>query len=101
MHNLWISILHSAGIDNVSGPQYGFWSGVGSVILPPLFSISALGAIYLRKHNCHVKGCWRLGHTVPGTAYVACYKHNPGIVGKKTSLQHIEDAYYGDSTPQQ
>lgn len=68
----WIS--HLFGLDNLSGPFYGFWSGVGSG--SPLF---ALGAVYLRHHNCHIKGCWRLQwKTVPGPqGHVVCKRHHP------------------------
>jgi hypothetical protein len=52
---------------------YNFISG-------PLADITLLGAVYaiLRRHNCHVKGCWRIGrHQVAGTTYVVCRKHHP------------------------
>ncbi|HEY1590491.1 MAG TPA: hypothetical protein VGF81_01770 [Solirubrobacteraceae bacterium] len=52
---------------------YNFISG-------PLADITLLGAVYaiLRRHNCHVRGCWRLGrHQVAGTTYVVCRKHHP------------------------
>jgi hypothetical protein len=52
---------------------YNFISG-------PLADITLLGGAYaiLRHHNCHVKGCWRVGrHPVDGTAYVVCRKHHP------------------------
>ena len=52
---------------------YNFISG-------PLADIPLLGgaiAIY-RKHNCHAKGCWRVGrHPVEGTSYIVCRKHHP------------------------
>jgi hypothetical protein len=52
---------------------YNFISG-------PLADITLLGgaiAIY-RKHNCHAKGCWRVGrHPVEGTSYIVCRKHHP------------------------
>lgn len=52
---------------------YNFISG-------PLADITLLGAAYaiVRRHNCHVKGCLRLGrHQVAGTTYVVCRKHHP------------------------
>jgi hypothetical protein len=52
---------------------YNFISG-------PLADITLLGgaiAIY-RKHNCHARGCWRVGrHPVSGTEYIVCRKHHP------------------------
>jgi hypothetical protein len=52
---------------------YNFISG-------PLADITLLGGGYAvaRHHNCHVKGCWRIGRAqVPGTSYIVCRKHHP------------------------
>jgi hypothetical protein len=52
---------------------YNFISG-------PLADITLIGGGYaiVRRHNCHAKGCWRLGrHAVPGTDYIVCRKHHP------------------------
>jgi hypothetical protein len=46
---------------------YNFISG-------PLADITLLGGAYaiLRHHNCHAKGCWRIGrHPVDGTGYAS------------------------------
>lgn len=67
---------HLLGLDNLSGPWYGFWSGFGS----DLAEITLIGALLglLRKNNCHVHGCWRIGrHPVEGTTYTVCRKHHP------------------------
>ena len=77
---------HILGLDDLSGPWYGFWSGFGSDVS----ELALLGALVglLRKHNCHVKGCWRVGrHAVDGTAWVVCARHHP--VGAPTA-SHIE-----------
>jgi hypothetical protein len=52
---------------------YNFISG-------PLADITLLGGAYaiLRRHNCHVSGCLRVGRLqVPGTPYIVCHKHHP------------------------
>jgi hypothetical protein len=52
---------------------YNFISG-------PLADITLLGGAYAiaRRHNCHVKRCWRIGRlAVPGTPYIVCHKHHP------------------------
>jgi len=42
------------------------------------FGLLAITGSLLRKHNCHVHRCWRLGrHQVEGTAHVVCRKHHP------------------------
>src|SRR6478672_4864826 len=52
---------------------YNFISG-------PLADITLLGGAYaiVRRHNCHAKGCWRIGrHKVAGTDYIVCRHHHP------------------------
>lgn len=71
---MWLA--HFFGLDNASGPAYLFWSGVGSDITE-LAVLGGLVSLY-RKHNCHVKGCPRLGrHLIAGTTYVVCARHHP------------------------
>jgi hypothetical protein len=70
----WLS--HFLGLDNESGPIYAFWSGFGSDI----GELAIIGALWagVRKHNCHVRRCWRIGRfTVEGTPYVVCSHHHP------------------------
>jgi hypothetical protein len=57
------------GLSNASGSQYLFWSGFfGDVTI-----FAAIFSIYF-KHNCHAKGCPKIGkHLVNGTPY--CTKH--------------------------
>lgn len=66
-------LAHLLGLDNLSGAWYGFWSGIGgdTAIVTP-------GLILARRHNCHVRGCWRLGrHPVDGTTWTVCRRHHP------------------------
>ena len=76
----WLS--HFLGLDNLSGPYYGFWSGFGS----DLSELAIAGGLYgvLRKYNCHVRRCWRSGrHPVEGTTFTVCRHHHPE--GKPTA----------------
>lgn len=90
---LWHWFLHVTGSDNVSGPWYGFWSGFGS-------DIAEFGLLYglyvlVRKHNCHARGCLRIGlHHVDGTPYVVCRKHHPLHKGSKAATaEEIADMH--------
>lgn len=57
--------------------------GVGAV---------AAGYALVRKHNCHVKGCPRLGrHPVDGTSYIVCQHHHPR--DSAPSHQDVLDAH--------
>jgi hypothetical protein len=51
-----------------------------NIVSGPLADITLIGAAYVfvRRHNCHVNRCWRLGrHPVAGTGYIVCRKHHP------------------------
>lgn len=63
-------LLHVSGIDDPSGRWYAFWSGAGS----DLGYLSVFVVLY-RKHNCHVKRCWRIGHHVRDDLIV-CHRHH-------------------------
>jgi hypothetical protein len=54
---------------------YNFVSG-------PLADVTLIRGAYaiIRRHNCHAKGCWRIGrHKVPGTDYIVCRRHHPHV----------------------
>lgn len=83
----WLAV--HTGTVNEAGPYYGFFSGFGS----DLTEIAVVGALLglLRKHNCSVHGCWRIGrHKVPGTDHVCCRRHTPGGA---PSLQDVISDY--------
>ena len=51
-----------------------------AIISGPLADITLLGGAYaiIRRHNCHAKGCPRIGRIrVPGTDYIVCRHHHP------------------------
>jgi hypothetical protein len=67
----WIAYV--LGLTNASGGWYLWWSGFfGDVTI-----FAGLFALYF-KHNCHVRGCWRVAkHVVDGSPY--CSRHHPGL----------------------
>jgi hypothetical protein len=70
----WLAraFLHYTGSDNVSGRWYGFWSGFGG----DLGILAAIG-YYLRRHNCHARGCWRIGLRAHEDGLMFCHHHHP------------------------
>ena len=84
-------LAHVLGMDNLAGGQYGFWSGFGS----DLAEFGMLGALLgvLRKHNCHRRGCPRVGrHRIEGTDWVVCRHHHPtGGEMRAEDLQQMRD----------
>lgn len=85
----WHLLVHWTGSDY--GFAYGqfqpydFLSGVAGL------SIFGLLIANLRKHNCHVQRCLRIGrHPVEGTAHTVCRKHSPDpAVRKGLTVNHI------------
>jgi hypothetical protein len=99
IQSLLHSLSHFFGLDNLSGAQYGFWSGIGSDI----GEVAILGGIVgiYRKHNCHVKGCVRIAkHPVDGTPYVVCAKHHPDVP-ERVTFEHLQSLSRHKATPAQ
>jgi hypothetical protein len=58
------------GLDNVSGPQYAFWSGVGMSVFWPL--------LWWVHHNCHERRCPWPGHpNADGVVYCKGHIRHP------------------------
>lgn len=66
------------GTTNGGGRWYLWWSGMFGNL-----TIFAAVALFYRRHNCHIHGCWRLGrHTsvdVNGVEYLVCKRHHPDL----------------------
>lgn len=87
-HWLW---LHG-GLSNGNSPWYLWPSGWGSILIPPILTAVPIVITLLRKNNCHVHRCWRLGrHPVEGTAYLVCHNHDPA--GKITATD-VRERYH-------
>jgi hypothetical protein len=69
--------LHATGSDNVSGVEYGFWSGFGGD-LTVVGALLTAPAIYVKHHNCSRTRCLRLGHVrhEDGKSVVLCHRHH-------------------------
>ncbi len=66
-------LVHLLGLDDASGRWYLWWSGPG----PDVPLLGAAAAI-LRRHNCHTRGCWRIGRfPVDGSSWTVCGRHHP------------------------
>lgn len=86
--NILNGVAHFFGLDNGSGANYLFWSGIGS----DLTEIAILGALvqWYRHHVCHVRRCWRpTWKLVPGTDHSVCRKHHPH--DSPTAQQVLDD----------
>jgi hypothetical protein len=60
----------------LTGNGYQFWSGIGSDA-GELAILGGIIAIY-RRHNCHIRRCWRLSwHVHPEHGHPVCRRHHP------------------------
>jgi hypothetical protein len=81
-------LTHILGLDNLSGPWYGFWSGFGANF-GELAIVGGLVTI-VRRHNCEVHKCWRLGRHVTAAGHHVCRIHHPDghLTAEQVSEQH-------------
>jgi hypothetical protein len=68
-------LLHFLGLDSATGTAYLSWSGFGG----DLTEAAVVGALIglLRKHNCEVARCWRLGRHRTAAGHLVCGRHHP------------------------
>ena len=94
IHDLLNWLYIHTGLGNPSGAYYAFWSGIEGD-LTQLFILGGVLLLY-RRHNCQVKGCYRIGrHPVEGTPYKTCHKHT-------TKADHYNlHAHHGRVHPEQ
>jgi hypothetical protein len=82
-------LAYWAGLTDANSPPYLFFSGIGPCLMG--LGIGTFAGGWLRHHNCHQRGCWRIArHQVAGTDWVVCAKHHPA--GAPTA-EHIADAH--------
>lgn len=71
--------------------SYLFWSGAGSD-LGEIAIVAGLVGIY-RKHNCQIKGCFRIGrheYTEPdGTKRLLCWRHHPDVSRRQLTRERL------------
>lgn len=82
-------LAHWSGLDNPAGPIYAFWSGIGSILIPPLLTALPIVAVLLRRHNCEIHGCWRLGRHRTAAGHFLCRRHHPD--GRLTHAQAVAE----------
>lgn len=87
-------LLHVLGVDDVSGRWYAWWSGAGSD-LGELAVVGALAAM-VRKHNCEVHRCWRIGRHTTAAGHLVCARHHPGGAPSAEQVAHAHRARLED-----
>jgi hypothetical protein len=70
-------LLHVLGVDTQQSYAYDAWSGCIPALLTSA-TISAATAAFLRRHNCEVHRCPRLGRHATAAGHRVCRRHSPG-----------------------
>lgn len=96
--HVW-GVLYGLGVhpypESSSTPwTYQLWSG----FIPGMAIVTIFGGVWahIRSINCHVTGCWRIGHfLVANGQYKVCGTHHPdGVVRSgKITHAHIRQAH--------
>jgi hypothetical protein len=74
----WGPTLHVLGVTPATGPIYNWWSGSGSVLMPPLIQVLGFGIIMWGHTRCHVTECLRRARHEHGP-YKVCGVHHPHV----------------------
>lgn len=72
------------------GNGYDFWSGIAGCFIWSVPGWIVAIVVYLRAHNCHVRGCPRLSWAAhPDHDHPVCCVHHPdGCRGRAWRLAH-------------
>jgi len=79
------ALLHVLGLDDASGVPYLAWSGFGGD-LGIVGALAALTWSFWRRHNCEVRGCWRIGRHQTAGGHHVCRCHHPD---GEPSAEHV------------
>ena len=66
-----------SGDRNETGGWYGFHSGFGAIILPPLLNGLVIVAVFWWHHQCGVTGCYWYAQRTTAAGDRACWHHHP------------------------
>jgi hypothetical protein len=82
----WLAF--ATGSYNVPGiaHNYNFNSGFGSIVLPPMITLTGIALGFWWHHQCHVAGCFWYARKVTAAGDRACWIHHPD---RKLTAHHI------------
>jgi hypothetical protein len=87
-------LAHALGLDNLSGPFYGYWSGSGGTLEAYARDIILISLLWYHA-NCHARGCWRWGrYQVEGTPYKVCAHCHMHVPSRGATREEIHQAHY-------
>lgn len=93
---IWSALLHFFGVEpRTPSTAYNAWSGILSDVSE--FAIIGFLIDHVRRMNCQVTGCYRIGHfPVDGTPFKVCRAHHPQVpTDGPITVEHIAAAGRG------
>jgi hypothetical protein len=91
MNWLWHLLGFDYGLPYGHFGFYNAWSGFGSDIGELALAGGVIAIV--RRHNCEVHGCWRIGRHQTAGGHMVCRRHNPaGVVTHADVIRAHENA---------
>lgn len=81
--------------DDGNGSYYLFFSGAGSIFLPPLITLAGLVLLGWWHSQCHVTGCYWPARRVTVANEKACWRHYPHARRTAEDLLRDHHLYLG------
>ena len=78
-----------------NGPHYLFYSGFGSIILPPVITLAGLAALAWWHSQCHVTGCFWPSRRKTAAGEKTCWRHSPHPRRTFEDICHEHHLYLG------
>lgn len=92
----WLS--YETGSENTAMPphNYNFFSGFGSIILPPVLNGFAFAAVFWWHNQCGVHGCYWYARRATAAGERACWQHHPEKKVTAGDLRMRHHLYLGE-----
>lgn len=92
----WLAF--ETGSQNTTGAphNYNFFSGFGSIILPPVLNGLALASVFWWHNQCHVAGCLFYARRKTAAGDRACWRHHPERRVTVAELRRRHHLYLGE-----
>jgi len=88
---VWLAV-HTGSLNSQgTPPNYNFYSGFGSIIMPPLLNGLVLALVFWWHHQCHVSGCLLYARRTTAAGERACWRHHPE---RKRTVRDIHAAHH-------
>lgn len=91
----WAEHAFGFGRGDSNDPHYLFISGVGPVIIAPLFNLAGLAVLFWWHNQCSVHGCYWYARRRTDAGDRACWRHFPAERMTVRALQERHRLYIG------